>query len=72
MNKAALVLHKLSEKDGVYSVEYFSAQWKRQRTCQSTMLSDGSSRRLEERLTNLLDIQEKLREAQYVQFHCYL
>lgn len=59
-----MVLRDLALKNVSYNLNYFSAQWDRQRTCQLEAMSDGSSQRLEQRLATLLDLKQDLNDAQ--------
>lgn len=68
LSQASLELRNLFQKRAEYSVSYFSEQWQSQRSCQLGVMADGSSHRLEQRLATLLDLQEKLHEAQWVFF----
>lgn len=67
-NDALKTLQNLEAENGVYTINYFSAQWERQRKCQLDAIVNNSLRNLEDQLVNLLDLEEQLTDAQCVFF----
>ncbi|KAH9815143.1 hypothetical protein DFH28DRAFT_1126511 [Melampsora americana] len=63
-SKAIEKLDQLLESNPRYTQEYFSAQWTRQQAQQLAAMEDKTLCKLEEHLVELLDYEEKLREAQ--------
>ncbi|EGF98247.1 uncharacterized protein MELLADRAFT_96060 [Melampsora larici-populina 98AG31] len=61
--EAKVVLQRLQTQNPEYTTDYFSNQWERQKKCQLDAMSNGTLKNLEEQLINLLDLEEKLRDA---------
>ncbi|EGG07273.1 uncharacterized protein MELLADRAFT_105758 [Melampsora larici-populina 98AG31] len=57
-------LDELSRSNPQYTEAYFDAQWNRQRCLQLAAMEDTSLSKLEERVVELVDMEENLREAQ--------
>ncbi|EGG01870.1 uncharacterized protein MELLADRAFT_91829 [Melampsora larici-populina 98AG31] len=56
-------LTRLEAERSVYTIGYFSDQWARQKQCQLAAMADGGVKKLEEVLSNLLDLEDKLKHA---------
>jgi hypothetical protein len=69
---ASETLSKLEDQDNSYTMMYFSDQWARQRELQlAAMADDGDTQqKLEEHLVELLDLEEQVKDAQYVCSFC--
>ncbi|KAH9815483.1 hypothetical protein DFH28DRAFT_1126225 [Melampsora americana] len=56
-------LNQLSVSNTIYTPEYFANQWTRQKSLQMSAMSDETVLKFEEQLTELLDLEEKLRDS---------
>ena len=62
---ASATLLRLQVKNEEYTYEYFAAQWDRQKNCQLAAMAEvGTKQKLEKHLIELLDFEEKLKNAQ--------
>lgn len=61
--KAVKILNDLLKSNPRYTHEYFATQWTRQRALQLSAMEDEGRIKLEERLVELLDLEEKLKDA---------
>ena len=55
----------LENQNPIYTRNYFAAQWERQKTCQLEAITSLTFQKLEEKLVELLDQEENLKEAQW-------
>ncbi|KAH9811439.1 hypothetical protein DFH28DRAFT_1084985 [Melampsora americana] len=60
---ALRTLRRLESSKAEYTIGYFSEQWDRQRKCQLEAMADDGQRQLEEDMSDLLDLEEKLAVA---------
>ncbi|KAH9813697.1 hypothetical protein DFH28DRAFT_1128352 [Melampsora americana] len=63
LDNAKTTLDKLGTEKSIYTRDYFAAQWERQKTCQLEAISSLNFKKLEEKLAELLEQEEKLNEA---------
>ncbi|KAH9818425.1 hypothetical protein DFH28DRAFT_888429 [Melampsora americana] len=63
LDEASKVLQRLQAENPEYTIDYFAKQWERQKECQLAAMADGAAKKLEEHLVDLLDLEEKLRDA---------
>ncbi|KAH9817035.1 hypothetical protein DFH28DRAFT_889845 [Melampsora americana] len=63
LDNAKTTLDKLGTEKRIYTRDYFAAQWERQKTCQLEAISSLNFKKLEEKLAELLEQEEKLVEA---------
>lgn len=57
-------LHMLETTDARFTVEYFSAQWVRQRTSQAEIMGDARLKSLPTQSGRLIELEEDFRDAQ--------
>ena len=57
-------LIRLETENPMYTRNYFASQWERQKTCQLEAITSLTFKKLEEKLVELLDQEENLKEAQ--------
>ncbi|KAH9820209.1 hypothetical protein DFH28DRAFT_885573, partial [Melampsora americana] len=58
-------LELLKTADARLTVEYFSAQWERQKTCQAEITGEGTLRQLQIKLGRLIELEEEFRDAHH-------
>lgn len=64
LSHGAATLNQLGREEPIYTRDYFAAQWERQKTCQLEAITSLTFQKLEEKLVELLDQEENLKEAQ--------
>ena len=65
LSHGAATLNQLGREEPIHTRDYFAAQWERQKTCQLEAITSLTFQKLEEKLVELLDQEENLKEAQW-------
>jgi hypothetical protein len=63
MKNSQKELQEISDKHG-HNTEYLKNQWFRQRECQLSQMETDSERDLKKQVDELIDLEDKIREAQ--------